>query len=113
VWPTTSSSAPLALKDIQKAQRRNPTWIDKQLKEKIPFLQWIGIRVIQRTCKKKLNMLSRKKAKKPLLTQRMKDLRLVFDIVQDWGIEEWGIVCSQMRFASSCNLVRCSPSAGG
>jgi hypothetical protein len=47
---------------------KNPTWTGKQLKEKIPSLERIGIRAIQRASKEKLNLLSQKMAKKPFLT---------------------------------------------
>jgi hypothetical protein len=57
---------------------KNPTWTSKQLKEKIPSLEEIGIRAIQRACKEKLNLSSRKMAKELLCTQRMKDQRLAF-----------------------------------
>jgi hypothetical protein len=69
---------PQALQDIKKALMKNPTWTSKQLKEKIPSLEGIGIRAIQRACKEKLNLPSRKMAKEPLRTQRMKDQRLAF-----------------------------------
>jgi hypothetical protein len=59
--------------------KKNLTWTGKQLKEKIPSLEVIGFRAIQRACKKK-----------PLPTQRMKDQRLAFTMeYQDWGIEKW------------------------
>ncbi len=61
-----------ALWDIQKALLKNSTRNGKQLKEKITSLEGIGIRVIQRACKEKLNLPSQKMAKKNLLTQRMK-----------------------------------------
>ncbi len=78
-----------ALQDIKKALIKNPTWTGKQLKEKIPSLEGIGIRAIQRACKEKLNLPSRKISKKPLLMQRMKDQRLAFTMEYwDWGIEE-------------------------
>jgi hypothetical protein len=81
---------PQALQDIKKALTKNPSWTGKQLKEKIPSLEGIGIRAIQRACKEKLNLPSRKMAKKPLLTQRMKDQRLAFAMqYRHWGIEEW------------------------
>jgi hypothetical protein len=43
----------LALQDIQKALIKNPTWTGKQLKEKIPSLERIGSRTIQRASKEK------------------------------------------------------------
>jgi hypothetical protein len=70
---------PQALQDIKKALK-NPTLTGKQLKEKIPSLEGIGIRAIQRACKEKLNLPSQKMAKKPLLTQRMKGQRLAFSM---------------------------------
>jgi hypothetical protein len=93
---------------------KSSTWTDKQLKEKIPSLAGIDIRVIKRACKEKLNLLSWKMAKKSLLTQRMKDQRLAFAIeYQAGGLRSGKKLCFRMRVSSSCILERSSPGAGG
>jgi hypothetical protein len=99
--------------DIKKALMKNPTWTGKHVKEKISSLERVGIRAIQRDCKEKLNLPSLKMAKKPLLTQRMKDQRLAYAMeYRDCGIEEWKKVMFQKRVISGCTLVRSFPDAG-
>jgi hypothetical protein len=98
----------------QEAPMKNPTWTGKQLKEKIPSLEGIDIRAIQRACKEKPNMSSRKMAKKPLFTQRTKNQWLPF---ATWSTRIGGSrsgkkLCFQMRVISSCTLVRSSPGVG-
>ncbi len=53
-------------------------------------LAQVNVRWIQRLCKDKLKLPSRKIAKKPLLSQRMKDQQLAFAMeYRDWGVEKW------------------------
>jgi hypothetical protein len=66
------------LKQMKEALRKNPCLTAKQLKERIPGLTLVNVRWIQRLCKLKLKLPSRKMAKKTLLSQRMKDQRLAF-----------------------------------
>jgi hypothetical protein len=51
---------------------KNLTLTGKQLKEKIPSLEGIGIRVIQLACKEELNQPYWKMTRKPFFTYRMK-----------------------------------------
>jgi hypothetical protein len=66
---------------------KNPTWTGKQLIEKIPSLEGIGIRAIQRACKEK----PRKMTKKPLFTQRTKNQWLPFATWSTRGLGDRGV----------------------
>jgi hypothetical protein len=67
---------------IQRAMKRkllpSPITTAKQMKKAIPGLANVTVRAIQHVSLKKLKLLSRAMAKKPLLTQRMKEQRLEF-----------------------------------
>ena len=63
---------------IKKKVTKNPTITAKQLRLWSPILQKVSVRTIQKICKDVLKPPSRKAAKKPLLTQHMKDQRLEF-----------------------------------
>jgi hypothetical protein len=87
-WPC------LINKTIQKAMKKkllnSPTTTAKQLKKTVPGLANMSVRAIQHVSLKKLKLPSRVIAKKPLLTQKMKDQRLEFaHQYSHWGIEEW------------------------
>jgi transposase len=60
------------LKQMKEALRKNPCLTAKQLKERILGMALVNVRWIQWLYKYKLNLPSRKMAKKPLLSQRMK-----------------------------------------
>jgi hypothetical protein len=75
---------------MKDALRKNPCLTAKQLKERIPGMALVNVRWFQRLCKDKLKLPSRKMAKKPLLSQRMKDQRLAFAMeYRDWGVDKW------------------------
>jgi hypothetical protein len=75
-------------KKMEKLLNRDPCLTGKQLKKKIPALGYVGIRRFQQVCTNKLKLPSRKMAKKPLLSQRMKDQRLEFTMeYRDWTVE--------------------------
>jgi hypothetical protein len=67
---------------IQRAMKRklllSPTTTAKQMKKAIPGLANVTVRAIQLVSLKELKLPSRVMAKKPLLTQRMKEQRLEF-----------------------------------
>jgi transposase len=78
------------LKQMKDALRKNPCLTAKQLKERIPGLALVNVRWIQQLCKDKLKLPSRKMAKKPLLSQRMKEQRLAFAMEYwEWNVEKW------------------------
>ena len=86
----TPSITSHTLQQMKEGLRKNPCLTAKQLKERIPGLALVNVRWIQRLCKDKLKLPSRKMAKKPLLSQRMKDQRLAFAMeYRDWGVEQW------------------------
>jgi hypothetical protein len=61
-----------------------------QLRMRIPELQGISVRTIQRACKQTLNMPSRTMRKKPLLTERMRIQRLEFaNAYRHWDEDDW------------------------
>jgi hypothetical protein len=81
-------------KTIQKTMKKkllnSPTTTAKQLKKTVPGLANMSVRAIQHVSLKKLKLPSRVMAKKPLLTQKMKDQRLEFaHQYGHWSIEEW------------------------
>ena len=75
---------------VKKFLIREPTLTAKNLKERIPGLQHLGIRAIQKICLKKCNLPSRKMAAKPLLTEKMKQKRVAFaHQYGHWTVEDW------------------------
>jgi hypothetical protein len=81
---------PALVEDMRKLLTKSPTLSARQLKARMPGLENIAIRNIQDTRVKKLEMRSRKLAKKPLLTERMMLQRLEFaNQYQHWGVEDW------------------------
>ena len=73
-----SSWTPEDAKKIKNLVIKNPCLTARQIKQKIPELEKCRIRTIQRVCKDKLKLPSRKMAKKPLINARMKEQRLEF-----------------------------------
>jgi hypothetical protein len=75
---------------MRKKLHRDPTLTAKKLKQLIPELEDVKVRTIQNISKAKLGLPSRKMAKKPLLTDRMKPQRLKFaSQYEKWTVEEW------------------------
>jgi hypothetical protein len=69
---------------------RFPSLTAKELKTSLPELANVSIRMIEEKCQKEMGLPSRKLAQKPLLTKRMKDVRLAFDRhYQNWTVEDW------------------------
>jgi len=95
---------------------RYPATSARKLKQKIPELADVSIRSVQNTLKNELNLPSRRPAKKPMLTQQMKDKRLAFARSHlNWTVEQWKGVHftdeSTFRVVRSCGsmMVRRSP----
>lgn len=62
----------------------------KELKNEVPGWEDMQVRFIQKTLQKKLGLPSRKPAKKPLLTQKMKMKRLAFAKKHiNWSEQQW------------------------
>jgi hypothetical protein len=99
---------------MKKKLLNSPTTTAKQLNKTVPGLANMSVRAIQHVSLKKLKLPSRVMVKKPLLTQKMKDQRLVFaHQYGHWGIENGNRSCSVMRAILSCDLVTRAPAAGG
>ena len=82
--------SPATLKKMEKLLKKTPTLSGKQLKMKIPELEGVAIRTIQRYCCKTLKLPARKMAKKPFLNERMKAQRLAFaEEYGNWTVEDW------------------------
>jgi len=78
-----------------------PCLTASQLKRRIPALEVYTVRHIQRLCKETLLLPSRRMSAKPLLTQKMKDKRLVFcEAYKHWTKEDWRKVqfCDESHF---------------
>jgi hypothetical protein len=85
-----SKFSPAVKRDMRKKLHNDPTLTAKMLKQLIPELEDVKVRTIQNICKAKLGLPSRKMAKKPLLTDRMKPQRLEFARQYGkWEMEEW------------------------
>ncbi len=77
-------------KAMENILKTTPTATAKKLKERVPGLENVSVRLIQDLCLKKLKLPSRKMASKPLLTQQMKAKRLAFARwYYLWGVEQW------------------------
>ncbi len=69
---------------------RDPTLSAKKLKTLVPALAHMSIRRIQDICLKKLNLPSRKMSAKPVLTEKMKEKRLIFARQYGhWTVDDW------------------------
>ncbi len=78
------------MKVIKKKLQEQPSLTAVQLKKVIPSIANVSIRSIQDCCLKDLKLPSRRKAKKPLLTDRMKEQRLDFAREHvEWSVEDW------------------------
>ncbi len=78
------------LTKMRKHLIRDPTLTAKQLKALIPGVQHLSTRSVQRICQKNLALPSRKMAKKPVLTEKMREKRISFcRQYGHWTAEEW------------------------
>ncbi len=85
-----SKFPPAIRRDMKKKQHNDPTLIAKKPKQLIPNLEDMKVRTIQQIFKAKLGLRSKKMAKEPILTDRMKLQRLEFARqYENCGIEEW------------------------
>jgi hypothetical protein len=86
--PTKLTEATL---EIMKTKLQNtPMLTAIQLRMRIPKLEGISVRTIQRACKQTLKMPSRMMRKKPLLTERMRIQRLEFsNAYRQWDEDDW------------------------
>ena len=81
------------LVDMKKVLARTPTLTAKKLKAIVPGLSHLSIRHIQKICLEQLKLPSRKMARKPLLTEKMKEKRLVFaHQYGHWTADDWKLV---------------------
>jgi len=120
---STISEAILAT--MRRKLVRNPTLTAKELKASIPDLHHLSIRSIQRLCQKDLALPCRMMAKKPLLTDKMKEKRLAScRQYGHWTPDQWKKVLfsDESHFELNCfrrnlcpdlsdptGLTRCSP----
>ena len=109
---TSRKSDKLLKKEVEK----DPMISSTQLRRIHPNLfKNVSLRTIPHRLQKDLNMPSRRAAKKPLLTDKMKQKRLEFAYqYKDWTKEMWNSVMfsDESMFKcirSACNRVRCPP----
>ena len=75
---------------MSKHLARKPCLTALQLKMLVPALAHMSIRQIQYICLKRLKLPSRKMAAKPLLTDQMKEKRLIFARAYGhWTADDW------------------------
>ena len=75
---------------MRKHINRDPTLSARQLKALMPDLQHLATRSIQNICQKTLALPSRKMAKKPVLTEQMKEKRMTFcHQYGHWTVDDW------------------------
>ena len=75
---------------MKRLVTRFPMTSARKMKQRIPALAHVSVRCIQDTLKNELNLPSRRPAKKPLLTQKMKDKCLEFARTHaDWTVDDW------------------------
>jgi transposase len=81
-------------KALRRSVTKNPTITAKELKQELPeLLSGLSVRTIQRRLLVDLRMPSRKAAKKPLITDKIKKKRLAFaKKYRSWTKEDWGKV---------------------
>ena len=85
-----STVSQATLTAMRKHLKRDPTLSARQLKALMPGLQQLSVRSIQRICQKTLALPSRKMAKKPVLTAKMKEKRMAFcRQYGHWTIDQW------------------------
>ena len=78
---------------LKKIVKRSPKMSARMIRQLHPFLQKISIRVLQRILKNDLNLPCRRPAKKPLLTDAMREKRLKFARDHlNWTVEDWAKV---------------------
>jgi hypothetical protein len=86
--PTKLTETTLEIMKIKL--QKTPTLTAIQLRMRIPELEGISVRTIQRACKETLNMPSRMMRKKPLLTEQMRIQRLEFaNAYRKWDEDDW------------------------
>jgi hypothetical protein len=91
--PTKMTEATL---EIMKTKlKKTPTLTVIQLRMRIPELEGISVRTIQRACKQTLKMPSRMMRKKPLLTEQMRIQRLSLPMPTGTGMRMTGILFLQ------------------
>jgi hypothetical protein len=109
-WKSTISEATLAT--MRRKLARNLALTAKELKASIPDLHHLSIRSIQRLCQKDLALPCRMMAKKPILTDKMKEKRLAFcRQYGHWTPDQWKKVMfsDESHFEINCfrgNLCR-------
>ena len=78
------------LRDMRTHLTKTPTLTARSLKRLVPGLANTSIRQIQDICLKKLNLPSRKMARKPVLTDKMREKRLAFaHQYGHWTVDDW------------------------
>ena len=101
---------------MSKHLARKPCLTALQLKLLVPALAHMSIRQIQHICLKRLKLPSQKMAAKPLLTDQMKEKRLVFARAYGhWTAEDWKFVMfsDESHFELQFNrATRCRRPAG-
>ena len=107
---STVSAATLAT--MKRKLTRIPTLTAKDLKASIPELHQLSVSTIQRLCLKNLALPSRTMAKKPVLTDKMKEKRMAFcRQYGHWTPDQWKKVMfsDESHFEVNCfrrNLCR-------
>ena len=92
---------PRVLAKMARLLENEPCLNANELKSWIPELLVYSMRNIQRICQVELKLPSRRMATKPLLTQKMKDKRMVFcEAYKHWTAEDWRKVqfCDESHF---------------
>ena len=88
-----STVSQATLTAMRKHLNRDPTLSARQLKALMPALQHLATRSIQHICQKTLALPSRKMAKKPVLTEQMKEKRMTFcHQYGHWTVDDWKMV---------------------
>ena len=78
------------LQEIVKHFEQNPSISVPQLKNILPELRHISDRTLQRNVKERLKLISRRVAKKPVLTEKMIQDRLLFcRRYRNWSANKW------------------------
>ena len=78
------------LQEILKHFEQNPSISVPQLKNILPELRHISDRTLQRNVKERLKLISRRVAKKPVLTEKMIQDRLLFcRRYRNWSANKW------------------------
>jgi transposase len=105
--PKATTGRPTATSTIQDERLKryvlkNPFKSARELKNEVPGWSDVSVRTIQHRLQKKLGLPAQRAAKKPLLTQKMKQKRLAFARkYKNWTSEQWRDVMSsdEAKFA--------------